>query len=186
MTTSTLAAPPFSAALRTLYFIRFAFALIWAVLVFFTAGIAGPFFTALLVIYPLGDAIAVFWQLRSEGPSRPSRVPEWINVVVSLLAAVALGWVSTVGVAGVLTVWGVWAITSGLVQLVAAVLRRRLGGQIPLIVSGAISVLAGLAFVAQSIQGASSATGIGGYAILGGVFFLIAGIRLSILMRRPS
>jgi len=128
----------------------------------------------------------VLWQLRAEGPAQASRLPEWINVVVSALAAIALGLVSTVSVGGVLAVWGIWAITSGAVQLITAGLRRSLGGQVPLIVSGAISVLAGLAFAAQSTQPAGGVAGVGGYAILGGVFFLIAAVRLSVLMRRPS
>ncbi len=170
--------PQFRTALRTLYFARFAFALVWAALLFLASGVGGPLLTVLLIVYPLADAAAVFWQLRSEGPAQASRAPESINVVLSVVAAVALGWVSTVSIAAVLTVWGIWAITSGIVQLVAAVLRRGVGGQVPLIVSGAISVLAGSAFIAQSFQGASSAAGVGGYAILGGILFLVAALRL--------
>lgn len=174
---------PFSASLRKLYFIRFGFALVWSALLFTLGGSGGVILTVLLVVYPLVDALAVLWQLRSEGREQASRVPELINVVVSLVAAVALGWVSTVSVGGVLLVWGLWAITSGAVQLIAALLRRSLGGQVPLIVSGAISVLAGISFAASSAQ-ATSAVGIGGYTLLGGVLFLVAAIRLSALARR--
>jgi uncharacterized membrane protein HdeD (DUF308 family) len=187
MTTNTSSPrSAFSGALRNLYFIRFAFALVWAVLLILTASVGTPLLTVLVFIYPLVDAIAVFWQLRSEGSAQASRVPEWINVALSVVAAIVLAVVSTSSVGAVLAVWGVWAVTAGAVQLIAAILRRRLGGQIPLIVSGAISILAGFAFAGQGAQGASSATGIGGYAILGGVFFLIAAIRLSVLNRRAS
>jgi uncharacterized membrane protein HdeD (DUF308 family) len=83
-------------------------------------------------------------------------------------------------------VWGVWAVVSGVVQLIVALLRRSLGGQIPLVVSGAISVLAGIAFAAQGTQGTGTAVGVGGYAVVGGIFFLIAAIRLSIVLRRAA
>ena len=188
--TPASAAPSrFPATLRTLYFVRFGFAIVWAALLFVAAGTAagvGPLLAVLVVLYPLVDAVAVFWQLRSEGRAQASRVPEWINVVLSVIAAVLLGWASTVSIAAVLVVWGAWAASSGVVQLIAAILRRQSGGQVPLIVSGAISVVAGLAFLVQGAQGATAATGIGGYAILGGIFFLIAAIRLSLLLRRAA
>ena len=132
---------------------------------------------------PFINAAAVVWQLRTEGPAQASRVPEVVNVVVSILAAVALAVTPS---AGALVVWGVWALVSGAVQLLTALLRRKLGGQIPLIVSGAISVFAGVAFAAQGAQGAAISAGVGAYALLGGVFFLVAAIRLSVLLRRAS
>lgn len=85
----------------------------------------------------------------------------------------------------VLLVWGLWAIGAGAVQLITALRRRSVGGQIPQIVSGAISVLAGIGFAASSAT-AASATGIGGYAAFGGILFLISAIRLSVLLRRAS
>ena len=179
----TAPAPAFRSLLRRLYLVRFAFALVWAGAIA-VAPSAGLPLTTLLVLYPLADAVAVLWQLRAEGPSQASRVPEWANVAVSVLTAIVLGWVSTVSVAGVLAVWGVWAITAGLGQLITAVLRRRVGGQVPLIVSGAISVLAGGAFLAQSAGDVTSAAVVGGYAVVGGAFFLIAAIRLTITLRR--
>jgi len=177
--------PAFSASLRTLYFIRFAFAIVWAVVLFAAGGSGGVLLTVLLVVYPLVDAAAVLWQVRAEGASQASRIPEWINIVVSLIAAVALGLIATVSVAGVLLVWGLWAVVSGAVQLITALLRRSLGGQIPQIVSGAVSVLAGIGFAAGSAT-ATSPTAIGGYAAFGGILFLISAIRLTVLLRRAS
>jgi len=176
---------PFSASLRKLYFIRFAFAVLWAVVLFTAGSTGGVLLTVLLVVYPLVDAVAVLTQLRAEGAAQASRVPEWANVVVSVAAAIALGIASTMSVSAVLLAWGFWAVTAGAVQLVAAVLRRSLGGQIPLIVSGAISVLAGAGFAAGSGT-ATNTAGIGGYAILGGIFFLVAAIRLNVLLPRAS
>lgn len=169
---------------QRLYIVRFAFALVWAALLFGSAGSPGPLLTALVVLYPLADAIAVLVQRRVGGSPRSSRTPEWINIVFSAAAAIALGWASTVSIPAVLGVWGAWAIVSGVVQLLTAVARRGLGGHVPLVVSGALSVLAGAAFVLQSFSSAASAVGVGGYAVLGGIFFLTSGIRLAVLRRR--
>ncbi|MYU48267.1 hypothetical protein GTV15_18870, partial [Streptomyces sp. SID7803] len=51
----TAPAPP-SAPLRKLYFLRFAFAVAWAALLFATADTLGPLTGTLLVLYPLFDA----------------------------------------------------------------------------------------------------------------------------------
>jgi len=184
-TSASSATPALGSALRRLYFIRFAFAIVWALILLLTMPAVGGALLVLVVLYPLVDAAAVLWQLRSEGPAQASRVPEWINVIVSVVAAIALGWAATNSIPAVIATWGIWAVVSGLVQLLAASLRRRSGGQVPLIVSGAISIIAGLGFAVSS-HGTTSAAGAGGYAILGGVFFLIAAIRLSVLLRRAA
>lgn len=176
--------PASSARLRTLYFARFGFAIVWAAVLIATASLGAPLLSVLLVLYPLVDAGSVLWQLRTDDTASGSRVPEGINIVVSVLVAIALGWTSAVSVAAALAVWGAWAIVSGATQLITAVLRRRSGGQVALIVSGGISVFAGTAFLIQGLQGATTIVGVGGYAILGGIFFLIAAIRLSILLRK--
>ncbi|MFL1380237.1 MULTISPECIES: hypothetical protein [unclassified Nocardiopsis] len=184
----TTAAPPrFGAALRRLYFIRVVFAFAWAALVFTVAGSSGPLLTALLVVYPLFDAGAVLWQLRSKDrvPGSP-QAAEWINVAVSVTVAIALGWASTVSPATALIVWGVWAIGSGIPQLVAALRRWRTGGQLPQVLSGGLSVLAGSAFLLQGLQGSGDIAGVGGYAAVGGVFFLVSAIRLTVLLRKKA
>lgn len=180
------ASSTFSQALRRLYVIRFAFAIVWAGLLFATSTMAGPLLTALLVIYPLFDAGAVLRQLRVERDAQRSKVTEWINVVVSVIVAIALGIASTVSIAAALAVWGAWAIGSGIPQLITAIRNRRSGGQVAQMLSGGISVPAGGAFLAQGLQGAGNIAGVGGYAILGGVFFLISAIRLSLVLRKTA
>ena len=83
-----------------------------------------------------------------------------------------------------LLVWGLWAVTAGAVQLIVALTRRGLGGQWPMILSGGISVLAGLGFILQSGSSSASLVGLAGYATLGGIFFLVSAIRLGARMRR--
>ncbi|GAA5064953.1 hypothetical protein [Nocardia callitridis] len=163
--------------LRNLYYARFGFAIIWAVLVMLTAASLTPVSIALLVIYPLFDVAAAVVDFRTSGPASP-KVPLYINIALSLLTAIGLGFAVSAGIPSVLQLWGAWAITAGIVQLVVAILRYRLGGQWAMILSGGISTLAGSNFILQSGGENASLTTIAGYATLGGIFFLISAIRL--------
>jgi hypothetical protein len=185
-TSRTSSLSTFGNALRRLYVIRFAFAIVWAGLLFATSGTEGPLLTPLLVIYPLFDAGAILWQLRAEGTTQRSNVTEWINVAVSTIVALALGIAATVSLSAALAIWGGWAIGSGIPQLITAIRNRRSGGQVAQMLSGGISVLAGGAFLAQGLGGEGNIDGVGGYAILGGVFFLISAILLSLAPRKPT
>ena len=129
------------------------------------------------MFYPLFDVAAAVVDFRSSGATRP-KAPLYLNMGLSLLAAIGLTFAATSGIPGVLRVWGLWAITAGLVQLIVAVLRHRLGGQWAMILSGGISVLAGAGFILMAGKPNPSLTSIAGYATLGGVFFLISAIRL--------
>lgn len=171
-------------ALRRLYFVRFGFTVAWAALLFLTGGTMGPFLTILLIAYPLFDAASVSWQIRAGSENRRAKASEWINVIVSVLVAITLGWASMVSAATALTVWGVWAIGAGLPQLITAIRNRRSGGQVPQMFSGGISLFAGAAFVAQGLQGSGMIAGVAGYALLGAVFFLISAIRLSVVLKQ--
>ncbi|CAM5723214.1 hypothetical protein SFUMM280S_07855 [Streptomyces fumanus] len=66
-----------------------------------------------------------------------------------------------------LRVWGAWAVVAGLVQLIVAVPRRKLGGQWPMILSGGISVLAGGSFIASAGADDPALTSAVGYAVPG-------------------
>ncbi|TCK24343.1 hypothetical protein [Pseudonocardia endophytica] len=178
MTTTT---PPLVGAtttpLRRLYLIRFGFALVWAVALFLVASRSGPVTAVLLVLYPLFDVGAALVDARSSRDGRS--VPGLrVNVAVSLVAAIGLAVAATSGDPAVLRVWGTWAVVSGLVQLVVALRRRSLGGQWAMIASGSLSTLAGAAFVVQASAPDPALTGLAGYALLGGVFFLVSALRL--------
>jgi uncharacterized membrane protein HdeD (DUF308 family) len=83
----------------------------------------------------------------------------------------------------VLVVFGTWAFASGAIQLANAVRRRRAGiGEVPMIISGALSALAGISFVASSGADDPSLTPLAGYAALGAVPFLLWAYRT----RRPA
>ena len=163
--------------LPNLYFVRSGFAIVWAALLALSASDLTALSVTLLLIYPLFDVAAAVTDFRSSGSSRP-RGPLYLNMVLSGLAAIGLAVAATDGIPSVLRVWGAWAITAGIVQLVVAIQRYRLGGQWAMILSGGISVLAGTSFILQSGGSNASLTNVAGYATLGGIFFLISAIRL--------
>lgn len=178
MTTPTVqTTPTVASTLRRLYFVRFAFALLWAIALAVTAGSLNGVSITLLVLYPVFDLAAAVWDLRSSRPERPAPTL-YLNVAFSLLAAVGLAIAATAGAPAVLVVWGAWAITAGAAQLVLAIPRRRMGGQVFMMLSGGISVLAGAGFLSQGLHSGSGVSSLAGYAVLGGVFFLLSAIRL--------
>ncbi|MGV9235463.1 hypothetical protein [Streptomyces nigra] len=181
MDTTTLGASPTPTAttdLRRLYLLRFAFAAVWAAALFATAGELSPASATLLVIYPLFDVACAVVDLRSaraaDGPVRQL----YVNIALSTLTGIGLAVAATSGIPAVLRVWGVWAITAGLVQLLVGVSRRRMGGQWAMIASGGISTLAGASFFGQAGQADPALGALAGYAFLGGVFFLVSALRL--------
>ena len=179
MTTATVtAAGDTTMVLRRLYFARSGFALVWAVLVFATASSIGALTATLLVLYPLFDVAAAVVDARSSRTGGAAAKGLHVNIALSTLAAVGLVIALGSGVAGVLRVWGVWAVVAGLVQLVVALRRRALGGQWAMITSGSISVLAGVMFVLMAASAGASVANVAGYALLGGVFFLVSALRL--------
>ncbi|QQN80699.1 hypothetical protein IPZ77_01250 [Streptomyces sp. XC 2026] len=175
---ATTATTGLSTALRKLYFLRFAFAAVWAALLFATADTLGALTATLLVIYPLFDVACAVVDIRSaRANGRPSRVL-YMNVALSTVTTAGLAVAVSSGIPAVLRVWGAWAITAGLVQLIVGAVRRAMGGQWAMIASGGISTLAGTSFILQAGQASASLTSLAGYAFLGGVFFLVSALRL--------
>ena len=173
---------PIAPVMRTVYLARSGFAIVWAVLLLVTASSLDSIASisavtvVLLVLYPLVDLAAALIDLRSGRASRPAALS--VNVALSSLAALGLAFAVGSDLAAVLRVWGAWAVTAGVVQLVVAVRRRALGGQWAQVLSGGISVLAGGSFLVQAGSDSASLGSIAGYATLGGIFFLVSAIRL--------
>jgi uncharacterized membrane protein HdeD (DUF308 family) len=159
--------------LRRLYFVRFVFAAVWAVIIAVIGSRLNAGTVTLLILYPAFDVASAIFDARS---SRDRAL--YANIAISTLAAIGLAVATANDIPTVLRAWGAWAIVAGAVQLFVAIKRRRaLGGQWAMILSGGISVLAGAGFAGQA-GSATSVKGIAGYAALGGVFFLISAIRL--------
>jgi uncharacterized membrane protein HdeD (DUF308 family) len=164
-------------ALRNLYFVRFAFAIVWAGLMFVVGSSIGPLSATLIVLYPLFDVAAAIIDARSSGTSGSTRLL-YVNIAISSLTALGLVFAVTSGIPAVLRVWGAWAIVAGIVQLVVALTRRTMGGQWAMIASGGISVLAGTSFILQAGTEGQTLSSVAGYATLGGIFFLVSALRL--------
>jgi len=125
----------------------------------------------LLAGYPLIDAAATESERRRDTTKTTLRVDLVIDVVASaglLVAAISLH------ARALLLVFGAWAVVSGLLQLARA---WRAGGsrrvRLPLIISGALSAIAGIAFAASASKDIAPLAGLGGYAVLGAVLFLL-------------
>ena len=172
-------------SLRNLYFVRFGFAILWAVLMFMVGTSITALSATLIVLYPLFDVAAAVVDFRSSKTARPT-VGLYINMALSLLTAIGLVVALSSGIPGVLVVWGVWAITAGLVQLIVAIRRYKLGGQWPMILSGGISVLAGTNFIMTSSAPDGTLATVAGYAVLGGIFFLISALRLHFVAKKGN
>ena len=179
LTPATAAGPgvPAASALRRLYFARFGFAIVWALVMFTTAKHLGPLARTLLVVYPAFDVAAAVTDARtSRTAGRPILL--YVNIAISTIAAVGLIFAGGSGIPAVLRVWGSWAVAAGAIQLTVALTRRAMGGQWPMIISGTISVLAGVLFIANAGVRNPTLTSAIGYAIPGAVFFLISAVRL--------
>jgi hypothetical protein len=125
----------------------------------------------LLAAYPLIDAAASLPQWRA-GPGhaqlRASLVIDALAVAGLLISTLSLHTQS------VLITFGAWALASGLLQLtVAWRADRSRPAQLPLIISGAISAIAGIFFAATATQHLAHLPYVAGYAVLGAVFFLL-------------
>ena len=161
-------------SLLRLYLCRGILAVTWAVTF---AGAHDPLDAGsitLLSVYPLIDAVSslIDYCVLPYGSERRLTA---FNVVLSTLAAAALGVAGGRGVAAALAVFGAWAVLSGAVQLVVGLLRRgpELGRQWPMLIAGGLSFLVGISYDIQAAGDAPSLEKLSVYAIGGGAFFVI-------------
>jgi hypothetical protein len=167
--------------LQLYYFARAAFSVLW-VAAAFTLGQQTPSIAAVLLIaYPAWDALANYADASRSGGLGRNRT-QAVNVIVSLITAVAVAVTLQMSMNVVLGVFGVWAILSGLLQLGTAVRRwTSSGAQWAMILSGGQSALAGAFFIVQARMPAPpSITAIAGYAAVGAAYFLVSAAWLSV------
>ena len=164
--------------------IRAGLALAWAAAVIIAVGSDVPTtasdlaagVAALLASYPLIDVVASIAGARHDGASRNVLR---VNAAISTAAVVAIavaGFGSDAG--ATLASFGAWAAISGAIQFSVAIHRRRSrGGQLPMIVSGGLSTIAGLSFIAQSGGNDAHLTYTAGYMALGALLYLLSALR---------
>ncbi|OON68881.1 hypothetical protein [Hymenobacter sp. CRA2] len=177
--TPPLPAPVHTAqALRSLYFVRAGFSLIWVSLLVLFAQSSPTLTAALLLLYPAWDVLATFGDIRANRGSG-SLWPQYVNIVVGGVTTLAVGLALRHGVPAALIVYGVWAGLTGLIQLLLGLRRRRqLGGQWPMILSGGQSVLAGVSFVVMAHAPTMGVANLAGYSAFGAFYFLLSALRL--------
>jgi len=167
--------------LKTYYYLRFAFSIVWVVLAFSVARSVPALAAVMLVAYPAWDAFANYLDAsRSGGLARNKS--QMLNFVISIVTAVAVASTLPHGMHAVLQIFGVWAVLSGLFQLVTGVRRwKSYGAQWAMILSGAQSGLAGVHMLFKAAGAAPvSIADIAPYAAFGAFYFLVSAISLTI------
>ena len=162
--------------LRNLYISRTAVQILWAAVVLATAPASPGLAVALTLLYPLWDVVCTVWDLRWN-PQPTSRGLQRMNAILGVATAIAIGVFGSMQLRYAVAIFGAWALLAGVVQLGVGLARRRsLKGQWAMILSGAQSALAGTAFLVGGLREKMHIKDLGGYAIFGGVYFLIAGV----------
>ena len=162
--------------------VRAVVALIWAAALTLALGGGVPttdsdvpvLVALLLATYPLIDIAASLTQT-ALGKGSPQRVLR-INATIGAAAVAALTITAFGADAGAaLAVFGTWAFASGAIQLGMALHRRQAGrGSLPMIISGTLSTIAGLTFIASSRMDDAHLGNLAGYAALGAVLYLLS------------
>lgn len=174
--------------LRNYYAVRFAVAAAWVAAAFTLAKGMPHLAVAMLIAYPLWDALANLADARSNGGFAANRT-QAVNVGVSTLAAVGVAAGARLGMSAMLAVFGAWALLSGLMQLATGVRRwKAYGAQWAMILSGAQSTLAGLFMVKMATGGhvIDTLTRVAPYAGFGAFYFLISAIWLTAKSAGPQ
>lgn len=168
-------------SLRNLYLTRTLVQILWAVAVIRIA----PNNLVLLILYPLWDVACTFYDLKTSVDPDTAKTQS-LNAIAGILTALAIGLAGRSHLQYTVAIFGIWALLAGLLQLAAGILRRqRLGGQWAMILSGAQSTLAGVAFTLGGLSGKFHIKDLGGYAVFGAVYFLIGAIFLGRKLNIP-
>jgi uncharacterized membrane protein HdeD (DUF308 family) len=160
--------------LRTLYLFRVVFAVGWVALVSATAsdGRVTLLIGTLLILYPASDAIASIFEIRADRWVAPAW--HYLNMAAGGAAALAVAGTVFFRVSTAISIFGLWAIVSGITQTAVAIVRRpRMGGQWPLIISGVGSVAGGLEYVGWSGTADAGLNALAVYAEGGAFFYLL-------------
>jgi len=172
-------APPWWGVPQRIAVVRAALGLVWAAALLIVVGDEVPSTSsdvpiaaaALLTTYPAIDVVAsIAAALGTDASGRLLR----INAALSALAVAAIGAAAFGSDAGVtLVAFGAWAAVSGAIQFGVAVRRRAEGRQLPMIVSGGLSTIAGISFLAASGMDDAHLATVGGYMALGALLYLL-------------
>jgi hypothetical protein len=172
--------------LSSYYFLRAGVSVGWVAAAFTIGKSMPPTAAALLVAYPAWDAVANVIDARRSGglAANPSQA---LNAAASTVVAVAVAVALGSGMHAVLSVFGVWAILSGLLQLATGVRRWQAGAQWAMVLSGAQSALAGSHFIFKANGVLTPGiTDIAPYAAFGAFYFLVSAVWLTVAQARKA
>lgn len=171
-------------SLRNLYFLRTGFSITWAILLIVSLKSAPQIATILFIIYPVWDVFATGLDIKAN-PNHIVKTPQYVNIAIGILTSLGVALAVEKGVPEALMVFGVWAIVTGLIQLVLGLRRRKeMEGQWPMILSGGQSMIAGASFILLAHSPTMGINSLAGYALFGAFYFLIAAIRLNSQLSR--
>ncbi|WP_446743664.1 DUF308 domain-containing protein [Silvibacterium acidisoli] len=168
-------------ALRNLYFVRTAFQVTWASVVISTALTQPQLAAILFLLYPLWDVTCTVYDLKTSSQYGNTHTSQIINALLGVAAAIAIGITVFHKPTYAVAVFGFWAFGAGALQLIAGFVRRKqeLGGQWAMILSGAQSTIAGIAYFVGGLADKRHIKDVSGYAAFGAIYFLIGGILLT-------
>jgi uncharacterized membrane protein HdeD (DUF308 family) len=153
-------------------------AIVFGFLAYLWPGITFAVLVLFFGAYALWDGVfALISAFRTEGERRWALVFQGVAGIAAGL--ITFFWPGAATLA-ILIIIGAWAIVTGIAEISAAVrLRKEIEGEWLLLLSGALSVLFGIAIAIWPAAGLLAVTWmIGAYAILFGVLFIVLGFRL--------
>lgn len=167
--------------LKSYYFARAAFSIVWVAAAFALGDKMFLIAAALLLIYPAWDAVANLVDAQRNGGLKRNPT-QALNAAASVAVTVAVAIALAMSMNAVLGVFGVWATLSGLLQLATGVRRRKSSGaQWPMMLSGAQSAIVGFTFL--KLAAGSTVPGItdvAPYAAFGAFYFLLSALWLAV------
>jgi uncharacterized membrane protein HdeD (DUF308 family) len=177
-----------SKVLRVLYLTRVAFVGAWVLLADTLASSSQDDNTArilvgvLLVAYPVSDVAATIFEIRANRSM--TMLPHYANFAAGVLATSGLLITGFTSVPAAMSIFGVWAILSGVAQIVVGAIRRQtFRGQWPMIISG-IGSLGGAGYIGWSGTAGSALGLLAEYAEGGAFFYLLTSLWLFLAPRQ--
>lgn len=152
--------------------LRGAVAVIFGIIALIWPGVTVLALAFVFGVYAIVDGVGALISAFRPG-DMTHRVAYGLAGVLGLVAGViVLAW-PTITVLVLATLVGLWAVVTGIAEIIAAVrLRRQIHGEAFLIIAGAVSAIAGILILIHPIAGAL------GIAILVGIFAIVYGIVL--------
>ena len=112
---------------------------------------------------------------------------QYVNAVLGTVAAIGIALTAFKAPQQAVVTFGIWALAAGLAQLAVGIARRtHISGQWAIILRGVQSAGAGSPFILGGLHDTKHIRDLGGYAVFGGVYFLIAGILMHRKLSRTS